>query len=404
MARSYMCGFELEHTGEAFLSTGAGVSIQSSVVRGGSFAFRAQLSAAQTSLLEFRSRPAGGTLRSIFRSCRLFVQIATMPTVNTRIWDLFDEVGIAVKDRLLLNTDGTLTIQDSAGANGVTSTNALTVDGLWHRIEIDIGWSSGNGRRVFVDGVSWASSTTTAATGQTGSQIGAATSSNATADIYFDDVLWDDDTFVNSGFPGDSKQLILNVTSDNNRGTWTAGAGGTTNIWLGVGAIPPRGLSAAAETDTSQIKNLTNTANQDAVFNASVYNSAGIKAQDKINAVMPIWNDAEEVATGTKTGNVWISANPAQSAAPSQGSFDFGDDGGACGTFPSGWATHCGLVTVNPSVTVTTTPTVTIRAVSATTRARDCDFLGIYVDYTPMGGETSPVPQMNHFTPQIVSV
>lgn len=378
MARIFICGFELGSIGEAFDSANVtGISIQTSVVRSGTYAMRSNATSGALSYLGFQSPDTGFAPRLLFRSVRFFMRVAALPTANTRILNVGGSSG---SGRVNLNTDGTITIQDAAGANGVTSSLAFTVDGLWHLVEFDGGFSSGSGRRVYVDQILWASSTATASGAGGTLSIGSNLASEAsTQDLYFDDIIGDDDTFATSGFPGLGSALLLVPISDNSIGTWTGGAGGTSNLFEAINNIPP--IGTATETDSTQIENATNSANQDATFNCTSYASAGIKALDKINAVMAIINDGEDAAAGTKTGGVWINSNPSQSAGGN--TFNFGDDSGALGTFPSNWSTHVGPVAVAPSVTLASSPVVAIRAVGATTRVRSADFLGVYVDYTP---------------------
>jgi hypothetical protein len=379
MARTYICGFELGSLGEAFSSSGT-VSVQSTTKRTGGYALRINPTAAQGKVV-LASVAAGGTIRNLFQSVRFYfypagsfvagvtiVSTSTSPTAG-------DDPGFS-QWQLSMDSLGRLTIYTSDGATVTafnTSSLTLKLD-AWNLIQVDAGWSSGNGAKVYGNGVEFASVSANAMTPQAYFHF-ASFFANGTLDYYFDDFVADDGSAV----IGAGQQILLKPISDNARGSWTGGAGGTTNLFEAINNIPP--IGTASETDLTQIENATNTANQDGLFNTQSYATGGVGAFDTVNAVMAIVNDGEDVATGTKTGGVWVNSNPAQAAGGQ--SFDYGDDGGALGTFPSGWKTHVGAVAASPSVTLGTSPVVGIRATSATTRVRSADFLGIYVDYTP---------------------
>jgi hypothetical protein len=227
--------------------------------------------------------------------------------------------------------------------------------------------------------------------------LGLSAASNSIAEIYFDDVIFDDNTFATSGFPGAGQSILVKPNADPaSLNSWTGGAGGTSNIFNAVIVSPPGGKSAAGENNTTQIKNAASGGNLDYKPTTPSYQTAGVGASDTINAVMAITNDCEEVSTGTKAGGVWIDSNPAQTAGGN--TFDFGDDTSTvCGTFGSlgGWITHYGPVNTT-GVTSGSAATVAIRKTTSTTRISDADFLGIYVDYTPA---PPPPPGGHHNLP-----
>src|SRR5439155_10097708 len=109
----------------------------------------------------FVSRTAGGTLRQIFRSSRFYLRIGQLPMGGSVSIVKLGGAG-TFNPEVDLNWDGTLILADSwypaiaksqksfLGTSGV-------LDGLWHRIEFDIGY----GLRVYVDGSLWASGGTT---------------------------------------------------------------------------------------------------------------------------------------------------------------------------------------------------------------------------------------------------
>lgn len=389
MATSQICGFEMGHASEADFSTSGAISVQTTIKRNGSYALRANPSPSYGYIC-FQRRPAGGTPNAIYQSVRFYMRVASLPSVNTVIVYAGRD-GSGNSMGLRLNTDGKLSLMSQSTVRA-TSTNALTVDGLWHRIEFDCGWSAGAGMRVYVDGAQWASDT--ADTGIVPYTIGyLGPQTTCTCDLYFDDVLWDSST-LGGARANDYNVILLQPVADSIINSWTGGAGGTTNLWDALNNAPPVGVVDPG-TNTSQIRNVTKSATP--AYGASVqsYEEAGILTDDIINGVMAITNHAEGTAYAMG-GNVWVDSNP--NGGGSMQSFDFGNASGVAATFPSGWKTCTGVVLLNPSVVRATRPVVSIGLQSVNkSYARIADFLGIYVDYTP-SGPTLVVANATHAT------
>jgi hypothetical protein len=277
-----------------------------------------------------------------------------------------------------LGSDGRLSLD----AGSSWSTNALSVDGIFHKISIV---ESGGTKTLFVDGSSWktAAESITAGVSLT---IGFAA---ATADLVFDDILVASDNNAGVDMPA-GNVILLPAVSDGFDGTWTAGAGGT-SLFTAVDSIPP--IGDATPTDLTQITNVSKTGSQDCSVNCRTYTDGGIGASDTINAVMAICCDGEQVNTGTKAGWVRLISNPTDAVAYT---FDFGDDIGALGDFPTNWRTHVGPTTSALGVSKVTSPAVQIQKTDATTRATDVCFAGVYVDYTP--GVASQIKKVSGMT------
>lgn len=371
MARSFLCGFELGSVGEFFATTGTAPTIQTGTVRSGTYAMRANPTAAQ-SYAQFRRRNSTGTFSNLFQSVRFWLRIATLPSANTHIAESFGVSLATVHQFLQLNTDGKLAIGQTASVEA-TSTDVLSADGLWHLVELEAGAS---GKNLWVDGSLWASGGANGVQDSEG-RLGVITST--TADLYFDDVeWWNSDLGGASLYVTHKHKIILSLpTADSSITSWTGGAGGTTNLFDAVNNVPPVGVSA--ETNTSQIKSSTSTGAAQYTATMQSYSVAGVRATDTVDAVMAIANHGELVGTGTKTGSLTLVSNPAVGAT----TFDFGDDVGAVGTFPTNWKTHPSGVADSPSVTLGTAPTVKIIKTDTGTREADCDFIGLYIDYTP---------------------
>lgn len=347
-------------------------TIVTSPVHGGSFADHFNPS---TNVQEkrFRIRASGGTNRALFRSCRFYLRIASLPTVADYICSA-GAAGFASNGPvfgLQLDNLGKLTVRESGGTNNV-STNTFTADNTWHRIELDVGWSGGSGLRVFVDGTQWASFSTVAFSAQVEGLIGM-TGLNVTADIYIDDVVWDDSTLGGSvGY--DWKCLLLKAVADPaSLNSWTVAGGGTSNLWDSLNNIPPTDSVTAG----NSIVNAASGGNLDYVGTMQDYITGGLGASDTVRSVIAMCRDAEDATTGTKAGGVWIASNPSQSAGGL--AFDYGDDSALAPSFKD----HIGSSSVSPSITLSTRPTVTVRKTTSTTRQVDVDFLGMYVEYTP---------------------
>jgi len=371
-SRSFITGFELGSLSEG---SATGGSVQSAIVRSGSYAYRAH-PIYSNQYIGFFSRSAGGTLRPIFKSSRFYIQVAQLP-LNGSVSIVKIGGAATFNPEVDLNSDGTLTLADSWYASIARSQQALTADGSWHRIEFDIG----SGLRVYVDGQLWASGGSTTYPAAPAIVFGAGqspTSVNATCDLYFDDILVDSGSFSTTGLPGDGHAVLLKPTADPVAlNSWTNGADTTSHLWMPVRNVPAEGKSSASATNMSQIKNGSHGSNQDYKPTVQSYLDAGIPAGSTVNAVMAISNDGQESSKGSaKTGGVWIDSNPSQAIGYS---FDFGDASGVVGTFPAGWSSHFGPVTSQPSVTLSTGPTVAVRKASGSNV--DVDFLGVYVDY-----------------------
>lgn len=376
MAISYICGFEMASDGEAFATAGNSQYATSNTHSPGRLWTPGNGSALYW--LQFQKRPAGGTLAAFCQSCTFWLRIGFNSLPNVDLTPLIVS-GAATGFELFINISGTLTIADGNGAGGATSTNALVSNSPWYRIDID---SSGTTRTVYVNGVQWAQSTgRSAAAAQTGFTLGDRTGVSTNLLAYFDDLIIYDGALPAIPAHYDYFVALLIPTAGNSAGSWTDGAGGTGDIHGSVDNIPPVGVAAA--TAAAKIKNAASGTTLDYVATLQSYTAAGILPDSTITAIQTICNDGEEVATGTKSGGIWCASNPTQSAvAVATGvGFDYGDNGGALGTYPTGWTTHTGIVAESPSVTLSTAPTMTVRKGSSTTRVVDVDFMGMYVVY-----------------------
>lgn len=379
MAVSHIMGFESGRAPSAtsndgeILHPGAGsaASFQATTVRSGAYALRCNASAAQM-YLRIQQRDSAGAFTSFCQSARFALRVGALPSANTQIFRQHD--GTNVQDCLYLNTDGSLSVARNTTVDA-TSANALSADGLWHLIEFDCGWNGGSGRRVYVDGVEWATNNATASTPRNRAEFGVCIA--ATADLYFDDLVVEDDTLA-SLWP-DWKVIWLPAISDSAIGAWTGGAGGTTNLYDALDNVPPVAVAAGSDTNTSQIQSASGSGTDAYDANVRSYATAGITAGDTIRAVQALAVHAEGVATGTKTGDLQIVSNPAASAK----TFAYGNDNGLAGTYASLWKGSVSTAVESPSVTLGTSPVVRVRKTDVGTRETHVAWLGAYVAYSP---------------------
>lgn len=295
---------------------------------------------------------------------QFYMRPQTLPTTQRVIIGV-DTTSVNIR----WNTDGSLAIYSAAGTLIGTTTTTLTDVTRWYRVGFrTVAVTSGD--LITIDGVVEVSGTI--ATGLNAA-IGVG---DANAGFY----IFDADDFVqdNTAWPDADKVLFLLPTSDNARNGWTGGVGGTTNLFNAVDNVPP--IGTATETDSTQIESATNSATDNYDANVQSYSTGGIVSGDTIKAVQAIAVHGEDISTGTKSGAVTVVSNPAQAA---ETTFTYGNDGGALGTWPSVWITTYGALTLNPSVTLATSPVVRVGKRTATTRVVSCCLLGLYVDYVP---------------------
>lgn len=292
---------------------------------------------------------------------------------------------------------------ENAGTQvGSDSADTLAADGAtYYRVEIAL-TLNGAGTQTAAMELRLNGTTVASTSGLTiavvpgGVSFGWIAAPGASKVLYIDDIKTNDSAgSFNNTWPGDGKIILMLPVSDNARGAWTGGAGGTTNLFDAVNNIPPVGVAEASATNTSQIKNRTTTNPTNCDLNLDTYLNAGLGANDIVNYVELHANHGEDPATGTKAGTVTIVSNPAGSAGSS---FNFGDDAGLQGTYIGNWRWTTPNVPSTskvdgPTVTLSSAPVVRITCTSGATGARSasCDFLGMIVDYTPVAATPSLV-------------
>lgn len=192
--------------------------------------------------------------------------------------------------------------------------------------------------------------------------------------------VWYDDYSMNStDYMPNTRVVCLYPASDNAINGWTAGNGGVTNLWDGVNNVPAAGVASASETNTTNIESATNSATDNYDANCTTYTTAGMIYRDHVEAVYAFAKHGEDAATGTKSGAVQITSNPAEGA---ETSFTYGNNGGAHGADPTLWQTTYTAITSAPTVTLASAPVLRVGKRTATTRTVCVEQMGVMCLYT----------------------
>lgn len=316
--------------------------------------------------------------RTVF--LRVYARWAAAPSSQQAF--IGDEPSGSPRIGVKMKTDGTLQLFQDATAQG--SASAAVTDSTWHRVELSYTIDSGGlitAAEFLLDGTSIGTFSGSVSGSVTGFNpfFGYQAAPGANFVAYFDDAARNDSTgAANNSWCGDGAVILMEPVSDNARGNWTAGAGGTTNLFDGVNNTPPVGVADASATNGSQIKIKSTTLPSNCDLNLNSYTTEGVTGT--VNAITLWVNHGEDPATGTKAGTAAIVSNPASGTV----SFNFGNDVGAQSTYFGLWAWNSLLVDA-PSVTLGTAPVIRVTCTSGSTgtRAASCDFLGAYVEYTP---------------------
>jgi len=396
MARAVgIYGFETGHllseANYAPASTGAGnadqghivgnVSIETSIVHSGSGSLKVAPASGANGYWSYYSLDSSPSVRF----SRMYVRITSLPSSNARLL-----AGVGETYGLKINPDGTLTLTHGlAPAIVGTTTMALTDASHWYRIEFDYGIVSDPAQKLYIDGSLEISNENFGQSGNFG-VFGAKDTVADTYTAYFDDIGYDD-----SSLPGAGRVALLVPVSDSARDTlWTGGAGGTTNLWNAVNNIPPIGTSS--ETDLTQIEHAGGAAGTTDKYNANMgkpggaggYLEAGIGLYSKINGVQPIICSGEDASAGDKLLNFINLSNPTTTNVTNS---NIGT--GALGVFPSNWYSLRAPVLSSPAIDLKVVPVMTVIRPETASRVASVCFMGIYVDYTPMGENSVNVNQ-----------
>lgn len=352
----------------------SGTTIQSSIARTGVKALKADSGAGNNETwaeIRFPTLASGNTVY-----VRAYVYFTTLPTAATHIL-----VQPQTSRSISVNSSGQW-VGPNGGTGGAVQLNT------WYMLELSVTWtnsgaSSATGRvdRTVLDTISFTGGVLAPQNFFMGLFVnGFGGGPGANSVCYVDDLAVNDSNGSSqNSWPGDGKIVLCQPISDNQRGSWTGGAGGTTNLFDAVNNTPP--IGTATETNLTQIENADTTpdnATDEYRVNLTTYTNAGIATGDTVVLAQAVVNHGEDVATGTKTGSVAFQSNPVQSGVDA---FTFGNNVGALGTWPTNWRTVWGTAQYLPSVTKGSSPVLALRKTDTGSRVASCDFLGAYVEY-----------------------
>jgi hypothetical protein len=212
---------------------------------------------------------------------------------------------------------------------------------------------------------------------------GADSISNPGGFVYVDDVAVNDDQGTDqNSWPGEGKIVLLKPVSDDGANSnigadaWRAGNSGTTNLWTAVDNTPPVGAISPGTT-TSQIVCDTPSVARGYRALTDTYTNAGIGASDTITLLQQLAVHGEAVSTGTKAGDIQYGGNCGSTEFTN---FNYGDDAGAAGAFPTGWKLVRNPVVYSPSVATGTAAGLDVGHQANTRNGMIC-FMGLYVEY-----------------------
>src|SRR3990167_257818 len=271
MARLWGSGWELNTTTANVEWTSQSIGPQTTTVRSGTYAFRANAAGAgRSATFQFK---ASNTADGFY--FRFYLRIAAAPDGT---FDLFraSATGSADKVELRLNTDLTLDLfnaEDSAQIG--SSSSALSTD-TWYRIELKVDCTTiaTTSVEARIDGTAFASGTINLAAGIIVCSIGA--NGTPTTDIYMDDFGVNDDngSFQNTWLGiGEIIHLRPNAAGDNTG--WNVG-GATGTSFAEVDEVTPD--------DATTIIGETNGAPVLSDFNIDA-TPAALASNDTINCV-----------------------------------------------------------------------------------------------------------------------
>lgn len=349
--------FEPPISGNLSVITGSGVSVDASIFRTGAGALKIVATSGAAS--NWSAQAFG------LRDFRAYVRITVLPSAARVLLGKTAASELNVR----LNPDGTLELRINT-TSIYTTTKTLTDTTRWYCIEI-----GGSGSTVNFRLDQSLESTTTQTTPSVTVLCGSDDAVAATYTAYYDDLA----EFDGLTDPHPGAVALLVPTSLNAAGGWVEGDGaGTAGMAAAVATRPPPGLASANETSATNIESPTNSATDDCDMNMTTYVAAGVSGQ--VNGTMILVRHGEDIATGTKSGATFLVSNPAQVSGET--SFSFGNDAGAHGAEKNNW--RWTTTTVAGAVVLATAPVLRVGKRTATTRVVCVDFMGIYVDYTPV--------------------
>lgn len=297
MARIWTSGFEYNdpNSGEEFTNvSGAGATISSSIFRSGAYAGHTVPSAAAAT---FRYNWSGSNVEDGFYF-RFYLYIAALGTAGRRIFSVGSTA--ANKISVILNTDGTLNISNQEDSITLTGTSAALSTSTWYRVELKVDCTTIASTVVTakLNGTTFVNEQTANLTTGMARIILGGDVTDATLDLYWDDIAINDDSgSAQNTYPGDGKVIRLKPNAAGDANTFSTQAGGTagsSNNFTRVNEILP---------DSATSRNGSNTLNEEDMFNVE---SASLSAADTINCVILECFRRNPTADATTTAKMQI--------------------------------------------------------------------------------------------------
>ena len=367
MSRQLICGWEVgdtSSTGDYYNSAeggivGGGCSIDTSIYRSGA----KSLKIAHTGSAGRWKGPGYGTLSGPY--IRIYLRVTSLPGGSCYI------AGASTSFNIRLTSAGNLALYNYTTLIG-TSTTALTDSAKWYCVEFRTSGTSTTLLRI--DGNN---EVTGSISGTFAFCFGSDTNTSYSYTIYIDDLVIDA-----AEWPGaDSKVITYALSSDSLNTAWTRGAGGTSNLYDGVNAMPPAGVASANETNDTNIECASKSTNSYLASFPS-YTTMGIGSSDTVKSVQVCCVSGEDISTGTKTFD-WDTTNPVMSYSGETA----GGDLGAHSDYPGVWSGHWLNSSTDPSVTKGTAPTIVFEKTDGTSRTLCICAVYISVEYTVPSGQ-----------------
>ena len=204
-------------------------SVQSSIVKNGTYAYRANPSTTNTGAVTIFPYAADGATTNA---------IACTNPCSIGFWFRADTIPASLEEQMLdfqnnaggigyltLESDGQIGLYDASPAAGIgTSTTALS-SGTWYFIELQVSGGATAAYELKIDGVSQFSGTRSFDAGTIRAiSLGKRTNRNGqTVDFYYDDFYMNDSSYITNARNSKVLAMVPNATG----GTYTAFAAGT---------------------------------------------------------------------------------------------------------------------------------------------------------------------------------
>lgn len=243
MARINFTGFETGDTSE--LGSVSGGSVQSTISRSGTYAFRANPSNGQVTATYNYSN---ADIASV-QFHRVYVRVDQAPNADCYIASIRSSGGTD-RFRIRLKTDLRIIVVNEGGSE--VGPHSQLTQGVFHRLEFHIDFTTAStiAFELLQDGLQITNTTASVAVNSASLLVWGAFGTNVTCDIYFDDIASNDNSGSHQrGYCGEGKIVHLhpNAESSGSRGTqgtdWDTGPSTGGQAFQQVDEIVPNGAT-----------------------------------------------------------------------------------------------------------------------------------------------------------------